>query len=178
MSNREAKPDTLSHANSNSYSNGNARSDRAAAQNSKVPNTGLTPAGAPICTASQPASPIITSIVRKPTTAILKWTAVANADHYLIFFGTKPGSQEFGVPNTGNVTTYTINALNPKLKYYFDVRAVNDCMPSNPSNNPGQVLGARTTALAATGSDLALPRLIFGIITAGVTFSLAKKDNI
>ncbi len=135
---------------------------------------GLTPAGAPICTASQPVSPIVTSIVRKPASAIITWTKVANANHYLIFYGDKPGSEQFGVPDTGNVTTYTIGSLNPKLKYYFEVRAVNDCMPSKA----GQVLGASTTALAATSSYLILPRLILGIITAGVFLAVVKKFNI
>lgn len=140
-------------------------------------NVGLSPAGAPICTANQPPAPLIKSIVRRSTNAILTWTPVTPVSYYFIFYGTKPGSQQFGIPNVGNVTTFTVGALNPRLKYYFDVRAVNDCMPSGSSTNSGQgqVLGASTTVLAATGSDLILPRLFFGILTGGVTFFLAKK---
>ncbi|CAN5318145.1 hypothetical protein BH10PAT1_BH10PAT1_4000 [soil metagenome] len=131
--------------------------------------------GAPICTATTPSNPIVTSVVRKPTSAILTWTTVTMADHYMIFYGSDPSKFEFGVPNTGNVTTYTINALNPKLKYYFDVRAVNDCAPSNPQS---QVLGASTSVLGATGSDLVLQRIVFGIIAAGATFAIVKKYSI
>lgn len=105
--------------------------------------------GAPICTASVPSAPVITSVTRKGTSAILTWTSVQNASYYLIFYGTTPGSEQFGVPNTGNVTTFTINALNPNLRYFFEVRAVNNCMPSAQ----GQVLGASTSVLAATSSE-------------------------
>lgn len=130
--------------------------------------------GAPICTATKPADPVVTSMIRTLTSETLSWIAVPNADHYLIFYGTTPGSQQFGVPDTGNVTTYTINALNPKLKYYFDVRAVNGCMPSSD----GEVLGAATTILGATDSDMALPRLIIAIIATGAAFGVLKKHSI
>jgi hypothetical protein len=133
--------------------------------------------GAPICTASQPSAPIITSVIRGSTTATLTWTKIDPVSYYFIFYGTSPRSQQFGIPNVGNVTTYIIGALNPKLKYYFDVRAVNDCQPSN-SSNTGQVLGASTTRLASTGSNLLLSRLIFAIISGGVFFFLAKKTTI
>lgn len=147
--------------------------------NSTPPNGQV---GAPICTAAMPDNPIVTSVVRKSTSATLTWTKVSNADHYMIFYGvatssaygSDPGSHEFGVPNTGNVTTYTIGALNPRLKYYFDVRAVNDCQPSSG----GQVLGASTSVLASTSSDLTLPRVVFGIIASGAGYIFVKKYSI
>src|SRR5579859_2851305 len=72
---------------------------------------GLTPAGPPVCTSAVPSTPIIKSIVRNPTSATINWYAVNSASYYLIFYGTTPGSQQYGVPNTGNVTTYTVGFL-------------------------------------------------------------------
>ncbi len=137
-------------------------------------NPGLSQAGAPVCTANKPATPQILSVVRKSTTATLTWTKIENASYYAIFYGTKPGNWQYGVPNAGNTTTFTIGALNPRTKYYFDVRAVNDCMPSDPS---GQVLGASTTKLAGTSSALEVPRLILAVIGGIVTVSVIKNKK-
>jgi hypothetical protein len=68
----------------------------------------------------------------------------------------------------GNVTTYTVGGLNPGTTYYFSVRGVNDCMPSDPSAaSPGQVLGASTggqvLGLAFTGNS----SLIYLLLSAG-----------
>ncbi|HWA52073.1 MAG TPA: fibronectin type III domain-containing protein [Patescibacteria group bacterium] len=139
--------------------------------NSTPPNGNV---GAPVCTDPVPAKPIITSVKQIGTKATITWTKIDMANHYVIFYGTDPGSEEFGVPDTGNVTSYTINSLNPKLKYYFDVLSVNGCQPS--SN--GQVLGASTSVLASTDSDLIMPRFILGIIAAGVTFFVIKKYSL
>lgn len=133
--------------------------------------------GPSMCPLPQPDPPVVTSVVRKSTSATITWTKVSNADKYLIFYGTKPGSTEFGVPDTGNVTTYTINALNPKLQYYFDVRSVNSCQPSNPSASSGQVLGASTTILGATSADPIISRIIIGIIGGIITFKVVKKHS-
>jgi hypothetical protein len=125
--------------------------------------------GAPICTATMPDPTNLVSVVRKGTSATLTWTKVNNANNYLIFYGTASGSHEFGVPQTGNVTSYTINFLDPNRKYYFEVRSINDCMPS------GEVLGVSTSVLGATSSNLLMPRISLAIITAGGAFYLVKK---
>jgi hypothetical protein len=126
---------------------------------------------APICNSGTPTTPTIQSAVRNTVTTVqLTWTAVSPVNHYTIAYGTSPGQHSYGVPNTGNTTSFTIGGLDPNSAYYFVIRAVNDCAPSEASNevssgvvNGGQILGAAigpqgnvlgtsTTELAATGS--------------------------
>jgi hypothetical protein len=128
------------------------------------------------CTASKPATPAVTSVVRSGTTAQITWTVVTNATHYTISYGTKPGEYIYGVPNTGKVTSYVIGSLVPGVRYYFVVRAVNDCMPGDPSSSGGQVLGSSTgfggsnvLGLASTGS---LPSIYLALALGGLFFTL------
>jgi hypothetical protein len=67
----------------------------------------------------------------------LTWTKANNpVTYYLVTFGTKPGAQEYGNPNVGgpDTTTYTVGSLSPTQTYYFRVRAGNNCMPGDFSN--------------------------------------------
>ncbi len=110
------------------------------------------PPTAPVCNFTQPPDPQLVSVSRTGSSAQLTWTAVSPVTNYAIFYGTKPGVYTFGVPNTGNVTSFVINDLVPGVQYYFQVRAVNGCMPSQ-GNTTGQVLGASTVlGLAGTGN--------------------------
>lgn len=124
--------------------------------------------GAPVCDSAKPDAPVLLSINRQGTSATLSWTAVEQATHYSILYGLNPGEYIYGVVNTGNVTSYTINELDPNTKYYFTVRAVNNCMPSDDASGigGGQVLGA--TTMAATGNAA----LLYLSLSAGVLFSI------
>ncbi len=107
------------------------------------------------CGAPKPPTPTLLSITRS-TSVDLAWTAVEPVSHYSISYGSSPGNYQYGVDNTGNVTNYNVGGLDPGTNYCFIVRAVNDCAPSDASNEicmgepGGQVLGA--TTLADTGS--------------------------
>ncbi len=119
------------------------------------------------CADSKPSTPTLTSVVRNsPTTATLTWTSVSPVSYYTISYGTDPGNYIYGVPNTGNTTTFTVGGLASNTNYYFVVRAVNGCTPGDPSGEKSigggqvlgaststgdQVLGASTDRLAATG---------------------------
>jgi hypothetical protein len=116
------------------------------------------PGSPPVCDSTRPQAPVITSVVRKGVSATITWNAVAQVTHYTIAYGVEPNKYIYGVPNTGNVTSYTINALDSNTKYYFAVIAVNNCMPSLPSSNVGQVLGVST--LASTGDAVAITSLV------------------
>lgn len=134
--------------------------------------------GAPVCNSVKPVAPVVTSIVRSGTSATITWTKVTEADHYVISYGTTPGSWLYGVPNTGNVTTFTINALDPNTRYYFVVRAVNNCMPSDESST-GQVLGAATgqvLGLANTG-DSALVITIISLACLTLALSVLARRH-
>jgi len=113
----------------------------------------------PQCTATKPTAPILLSVERSGTNAILKWTKVDLATHYVISYGTSPDNFQYGVPNTGNQTSYTVEQLGIGIKYYFTVYAVNDCMPSEGSTVITSVAGTSTsTELPATG--ISIPTLM------------------
>jgi len=128
---------------------------------------GQTPS-APSCGATEPSTPTLTSVIRGGTTARLTWTPSVPVTHYAIVYGTKPGEYIYGALDVGNTTTYTVNSLNPDTTYYFAVRGVNDCMPSDLSTqNPGQVLG-----MAFTGNIVSF----YLALTTGVIFLLLSLD--
>jgi hypothetical protein len=108
----------------------------------------------PQCVAEKPDAPILTSVNKTGTQAVLTWTSVDLATHYVISYGTSPDNLQYGVPNTGNVTTYTVSSLNTNATYYFTVYAVNDCMPSEGSTIVSSVAGTSTATETGTGGEL------------------------
>ncbi len=140
------------------------------------------------CNAAKPPTPTLTSVNRTSgTTANLTWTAVSPVTHYAISYGLKPGEYQYGVPNTGNVTSFSIGGLDPNASYYFSVRAINDCTPGEASGNGstgsvlgastgGQVLGASTDTLAATGSSAELFRILSAVATSVVTATVLLRS--
>ena len=137
----------------------------------------ISSAGPQQCTAQKPSTPGLLNLDRIDATSVrLNWTPADPVTYYSISYGTDPNNFQYGVPNVGNVTTYVIGALNPNSTYYFSVRGVNDCNPSDPSNvlpPVGQVLGASTKVLGAstlgsTGSTE--ENLFLGVFTLGAIF--------
>lgn len=134
------------------------------------------PAG---CGAEVPPAPTLLSVTPS-SSADLVWTAVSPVTHYAISYGPSSGNYLYGVPNTGNVTAFNVGGLDPAVDYCFAVRAVNDCAPSDLSNEiclgqaqpRGQVLGASTMADTGTGDDLF--RIFF--IIGSVCLSLALRN--
>ncbi|OGM09532.1 hypothetical protein A2159_00055 [Candidatus Woesebacteria bacterium RBG_13_34_9] len=114
----------------------------------------------PQCTAQKPSAPTLTSVVKTGTQAVLTWTSVNLATHYVISYGTSPTNLEYGVPNTGKVTTYTIKSLNANSKYYFTVYAVNDCMPSEGSTIVASVAGSSTEIGELPPAGLSFPTIL------------------
>src|SRR3989344_3949923 len=136
---------------------------------------GFSPSGpgpAPVCTAAKPSHPVLQSVKRNGSFATLTWTKVEAATHYAIWYGTTPGKFDFGVANTGKVTEFTVGSLDPAKQYYWEVRSVNDCMPSDPASIGGQVLGA----FAPTGNILTIIVVAaLGLILLGL--SLLTRDR-
>ena len=132
------------------------------------------------CSAEKPKAPTVISIEKNGSQATLSWTSVDNASHYVIFYGTQKDKWDYSVTNTGKVTTFTIGGLNPSTNYYFDVRAVNDCMPSDPAGiGGGEVLGVSTFAPTGTTLTLVATTLI-SILFFGLYFfskSKVKSEN-
>jgi hypothetical protein len=79
-----------------------------------------------------------------------------------------------------------VGGLAPNTNYYFVVTAVNDCAPSSASNElstggavlgaaTGEVLGASTDQLAATGGDYTILRLLFASSAFLAVFLLGRR---
>lgn len=135
------------------------------------------PGPAPVCDSGKPGTPSLVSVVRDGTTAKLTWTTVSQASHYTIGYGTKPNDYTYGVPNTGNVTTFTVGSLDPDTLYYFAVRAVNNCMPGDWSTTPTGIGGGEVLGLAATGnSTLLYTMLALGGVSLILAF-LSRRRN-
>ena len=130
---------------------------------------------APVCDSAKPGTPVLLSVTRSGSTALLVWTDASQATHYTIAYGTTPGDYPYGVPNTGNVTSFTVGLLDPDTTYYFAVKAVNNCMPGDFATL-GRVGGGQVLGLAATGNSV----MIYTLITLGVlllTLSWLKSRN-
>lgn len=129
--------------------------------NTPVPTLTSQP-GPPVCTAEKPNAPTILSVVKNGTSATITWTKVTGVTHFTLAYGTQQGNYPYGVPNTGNVTSYTVNNLDSSSKYYFVVYAVNDCMPSLASASMGSVASAGTGGATIPSAGIGVPTLIIG----------------
>lgn len=91
---------------------------------------------APDCTATKPSTaPVILTVVKGKNSVTLNWSKAGDpVTNYLVAYGTKSGSITYGNPSVGNVTSYTVGSLSGGTKYYFKVKAINDCMPGDYSN--------------------------------------------
>lgn len=94
---------------------------------------------APVCTDAKPKSaPILLSAVATGLNEItLTWSGAKDpVTYYLVAFGVKSGEMIYGNPNVGgkDITSYTVKGLSSGITYYFKVRAGNNCMPGDFSN--------------------------------------------
>lgn len=105
-----------------------------------------------VCTDVKPASaPKLISAKQTGTNqVILTWEkAQGPVTYYMISYGLNKGTQMFGNPNVGdkNTTSYTVSNLSGNTTYYFRIRAGNNCMPGDFSNelavkiNGGKLIG-------------------------------------
>jgi hypothetical protein len=77
----------------------------------------------------------------------LYWDKVAGADYYNITYGPSSLNYQWGAPNVGNVSQYTVSGLEPGFPYYFIISAVNSCGSS----------GARQEVAAYAGGQVQSP---------------------
>jgi hypothetical protein len=138
--------------------------------------------GAGSCTLGTPGNVILVSVVKvSPTSVKLSWTSASGATGYSIEYGTKSNSYTYGVPNTGNVTSYNIGSLDLSKAYFFRVIALNGCAQGDPSNEVSTAFGGAVLGLSNTSSQdnsvalLALA-MALGAAGAGLLFISLRKN--
>lgn len=104
----------------------------------------------PVCNDARPTTApfLISAISTGQNSVTLNWSKASGpVTYYLITYGTKAGEQLYGNPNVGgsDTTSYTINGLSGGQRYFFRVRAGNNCMPGDFSNEvsafiPGNII--------------------------------------
>lgn len=88
-----------------------------------------------VCEATVPVgTPVLSAVVTGPNTVGLSWTPVSPVTHYALIFTRNSDGKQYGSPNVGNVTNYTVTNLSAGESYSFQVFGVNDCAPGNRSN--------------------------------------------
>ncbi len=113
------------------------------------------------CSASEPDKTALFSVVAQDggKQATLSWSSSSNATSYALSYGTKSGNYTFGVPNTGNVTSFTVGSLDPAQNYCFVVQPINDCRIGQASNEicmrtPGRTTGVLGLSATHAGTGL------------------------
>jgi len=138
--------------------------------------------GPPVCGASTPNAPFLVSATAISGNQVeLVWQKVDDATHYSIFYGPSSGNYLYGVPNTGDTDNFTIGGMSGGC---YIVQAVNDCAPSEASNEicigqvAGQVLGLSTTSGEKDTSPALFWAGILALLTGAkvLTRELEKKN--
>ncbi len=110
-----------------------------------------------VCTDQKPASApvLLSAVANDQNQVVLSWSKASDpVSYYLVAYGTKSGVMEYGNPNVGdqNTTTYAVGSLSGNTTYYFEVRAGNNCMPGDFSNEmSAKVSGPIITTSPAPG---------------------------
>ena len=88
------------------------------------------------CTNSYPLAPTNLTANSNPDGSVsLNWVnTLSEHTGYLIAFGTSPNNYQYGAPDVGNITNYTVQSLTPGAQYCFYVRSLNGCMPGDRSS--------------------------------------------
>lgn len=170
---------TAQNSSNSSSSNSNSNSNNNNSNNNSNPF---------VCNDSKPKSAprLISAQIIGRNNALLTWTKAENpVTYYLIAFGRKSGVMEYGVPNAGGqeTTNYTINGLSTGAIYYFKVRAGNNCMPGDFSNELGiQVRGGNQSILSSKTTSLTkqsnIPTVVKKFIKVNKINTPLKEKNV
>jgi hypothetical protein len=137
------------------------------------------PASAPVCGDTKPGSAprLVSATATGANEITLTWTKASDpVTYYLVAYGTKSGEQLYGNPNIGgsNTTSYTVKGLSGGKKYFFKVRAGNNCMPGDYSNE----LSATVYGVSYTGSAENFLPGVLGANTDDTNSSLTPSVSI
>ncbi|OGE38810.1 hypothetical protein A3B42_04185 [Candidatus Daviesbacteria bacterium RIFCSPLOWO2_01_FULL_38_10] len=129
---------------------------------------------APVCGDQKPqnAPKLLSAVATGKNQVTLTWSsALGPVTYYLVSYGGKPGSSDYGNPNIGGreTTSYVVKNLSESQTYYFKVRAGNNCAPGEFSNE---------IAVKATGDKLIGPAKGFKSGSLGLSETKFKPINI
>lgn len=114
-----------------------ANSSNAVASPVSNSSANFSSAGPTLCAYGKPkGTPKITSVFAGLNTVTIAWDEPEGPlSYYLISYGTEAGKPLYGNPNIGGkgTTSYVIQNLSGGQKYYFKVRAGNNCAPGDYS---------------------------------------------
>lgn len=126
------------------------------------------------CVSNRPLNPTNLTVEALNThQASLSWNPQTNATHYGIVYGLKPGVYLYGAANVGNTSSYTVSGLAAGNRYYFAVFAVNDCAPSDYSNEVGIIMPS-PAGTAETSSEVGSAFTPLNPNTEAIPFLMAK----
>jgi hypothetical protein len=110
--------------------------------------------GAPVCNDPKPGTPSNLRVTRISSTQVrLDWDhAPAPHTSYVVAYGPSIGNYPWGSPDAGNGNSYIVNSLTPGAQYCFYVRANNNCMPGDKSNEVCINVGSTVRILGATSN--------------------------
>jgi hypothetical protein len=95
---------------------------------------------------------------------VLSWNGTSSThDGYLIAFGTSPGTYQYGDPNIGNITNYTVQGLTSGAQYCFYVRSLNGCMPGGRTEE--KCVNAGSAVVAAQNPPTGFEPNVLGATT-------------
>jgi len=99
-----------------------------------------------VCSRTAPAVPANLTVVSGPGRgeATLGWNKVNGATHYTVTYGTESGNYQYGSPNIGDTSRFTIRGLVPGQVYYFVITAVNLCASSGYTSQVSALAGYGT----------------------------------
>jgi hypothetical protein len=95
------------------------------------------------CSGTKPGgTPKLLSAKAEGNSIILTWSgATWPVTGYIVAYGTSPDLMEYGNPNVGNITSYTVQKLSGGTTYYFKIKSLNGCMSGDFSNVLSATLG-------------------------------------
>lgn len=125
------------------------------------------PPGPPVCLDTRQEKPTLLSVNKSGKDGVeLIWSQPdANVEYYMISYGYESGKYNFGVANTGKVTSFRVGSLDLSKKYYFVVRSQKGCAVSEASNELSYPKGqVKAMSLANTDSN-AITNQVLAILT-------------